>query len=276
MPYPILRVSGAPTRVPVRAQRGPCSPRLLPLGLGLLLDLYRRPASEVSCPRSSKPQGAGDEGSRGRTFSGGAGSGPRCLGGKRAWRRFSPRSGLGRSVLIPMWRTGVGTRTGAVIGRRGGGRGSRPGRGRGRTCGFMPTSWPVLSGPRRRPLLRPGGPRMRRPGTSSSVPMGAGSSVGAHGPGPIGQRSPLPCSRPSCGPVPPWTAVSHDLLHYLHFPSAGSRMNRPDDLESGHDSDTAGPGGGAVSQVWGAGEAAFGGGSASCVVLGPVSSSGRR
>ena len=140
----------------------------------------------------------------------------------------------------------------------------------------MPTSWPVLSGPRRRPLLRPGGPRMRRPGTSSSVPMGAGSSVGAHGPGPIGQRSPLPCSRPSCGPVPPWTAVSHDLLHYLHFPSAGSRMNRPDDLESGHDSDTAGPGGGAVSQVWGAGEAAFGGGSASCVVLGPVSSSGRR
>lgn len=30
MPYPILRVSGAPTRVPVRAQRGPCSPRLLP------------------------------------------------------------------------------------------------------------------------------------------------------------------------------------------------------------------------------------------------------
>lgn len=131
MPYPILRVSGAPTRVPVRAQRGPCSPRLLPLGLGLLLDFYRRPASEVSCPRSSKPQGAGDEGSRGRTFSGGAGSGPRCLGGKRAWRRFSPRSGLGRSVLIPMWRTGVGTRTGAVIGRRGGGRGSRPGRGRG-------------------------------------------------------------------------------------------------------------------------------------------------
>lgn len=66
MPYPILRVSGAPTRVPVRAQRGPCSPRLLPLGLGLLLDFYRRPASEVSCPRSSKPQGAGDEGSRAR------------------------------------------------------------------------------------------------------------------------------------------------------------------------------------------------------------------
>ena len=51
MPYPILRVSGAPTRVPVRAQRGPCPP---PCGLLLL----------------------GQET--------GAGPGPRCLGGKRA------------------------------------------------------------------------------------------------------------------------------------------------------------------------------------------------
>ena len=93
MPYPILRVSGAPTRVPVRAQRGPCPPRLLPLGLGLLLDFYRRPASEVSCPRSSKPQGAGDEGGRGRTL---WGSGVRATESRG-------QAGEGRARAAVLW-----------------------------------------------------------------------------------------------------------------------------------------------------------------------------
>lgn len=97
MPYPILRVSGAPTRVPVRAQRGPCPPRLLPPSLGLLLDFYRRPASEVSCPRSSKPQGQETRGAGGGLSLGERGPGHGVSGA--SGRGTSPRG----SALVGVW-----------------------------------------------------------------------------------------------------------------------------------------------------------------------------
>lgn len=93
MPYPILRVSGAPTRVPVRAQRGPCSPVSCPLVLDCFWTSIAVPPLRSPAPGAASRRGQ-ETGEQGEDF----------LWGSRARATVSRgQAGEGRARAAVLW-----------------------------------------------------------------------------------------------------------------------------------------------------------------------------
>ncbi|MES7265503.1 hypothetical protein U6N27_12390, partial [Cutibacterium acnes] len=90
-------VSGAPTRVPVRAQRGPCSPRLLPLRLAAPGAGDLRGGTAIEVQEQSKTKGQETRGAGGGLSLGERGPGHGVSGA--SGRGTSPRG----SALVGVW-----------------------------------------------------------------------------------------------------------------------------------------------------------------------------